>query len=118
MIFNAHLDFSLNAIEWNRDLRKSVEEVRKSESHLDDLQGRGNGTVTFPSMREGDIGVCVATQQAVRMKPAAPVGSFNPYDFLRMNSFIWDMVGSTILLIFLSFINDRKISGIKKPSFR
>jgi|GEM_PF-3245646 len=118
MIFNAHLDFSLNAIEWNRDLRKSVEEVRKSESHLDDLQGRGNGTVTFPSMREGDIGVCVATQQAVRMKPAAPVGSFNPYDFLRMNSFIWDMVGSTILLIFLSFINDRKISGIRKPSFR
>ena len=117
MIFNAHLDFSLNAIEWNRDLRKSVEEVRKSESHLDDLQGRGNGTVTFPSMREGDIGVCVATQQAVRMKPAAPVGSFNPYDFLRMNSFIWDMVGSTILLIFLSFINDRKISGIRKPSF-
>ena len=117
MIFNAHLDFSLNAIEWNRDLRKSVEEVRKSESHLDDLQGRGNGTVTFPSMREGDIGVCVATQQAVRMKPAAPVGSFNPYDFLRMNFFIWDMVGSTILLIFLSFINDRKISGIRKPSF-
>ena len=118
MIFDAHLDLSLNAIEWNRDLRKSVEEVRKSESHLDDLQGRGNGTVTFPSMREGDIGVCVATQQAVLMKPAAPVGSFNPYDFLRMNSFIWDMVGSTILLIFLSFINDRKISGIKKPSFR
>ena len=46
MIFDAHLDLSLNAIEWNRDLRKSVEEVRKSESHLDDLQGRGNGTVT------------------------------------------------------------------------
>ena len=118
MIFDAHLDLSLNAIEWNRDLRKSVEEVRKSESHLDDLQGRGNGTVTFPSMREGDIGICVATQQAVRMKPAAPVGSFNPYDFLGMNPLIWDVVGSAILIIFLLFIIDRKVSDIKEPLFR
>ena len=76
MIFDAHLDLSLKAIEWNRDLRKSVEDVRKNESHLDDLQGRGNGTVTFPSMREGDIGICVATQLAGCMKPAAPVGSW------------------------------------------
>ena len=118
MIFDAHLDLNLNTIEWNRDLSKTVEEVGKNESHLDGLQRRGNGTFTFHSMREGDIGICVATQIPVRMKPAAPVGSINPYDFLRMNSFIWDMVGSTILLIFLSFINDRKISGIKKPSFR
>ena len=76
MIFDAHLDLSLNAIEWNRDLRKPVDEVRKNESHLDDLQGRGNGTVTFPSMREGGIGICVATQLAGCMKPAAPVGSW------------------------------------------
>ena len=76
MIFDAHLDLSLNAIEWNRDLRKPVDEVRKNESHLNDLQGRGNGTVTFPSMREGGIGICVATQLAGCMKPAAPVGSW------------------------------------------
>ena len=118
MIFDAHLDLNLNTIEWNRDLSKTVEEVGKNESHLDGPQRRGNGTFTFHSMREGDIGICVATQLAVRMKPAAPVGSFNPYDFLGMNPLIWDVVGSAILIIFLSFINDKKVSDIKEPLFR
>ena len=44
-------------------------------------------------------------------------GKFNPYDFLGMNPFIWDVVGSAILIIVISFINERKISGIKEPSF-
>ena len=44
-------------------------------------------------------------------------GKFNPYDFLGMNPFIWDVVGSAILIIVVSFINERKISGIKEPSF-
>ncbi len=45
-------------------------------------------------------------------------GKFNPYDFLGMNPFIWDAVGSAILIIVVSFMNERKISGIKEPSFR
>lgn len=76
LVFDAHLDLSLNAIEWNRDLRKTTQEVRAEESGKTDLQGRGNGTVTFPEMREGGIGICVATQLAGCMKPAAPVGSW------------------------------------------
>ena len=44
-------------------------------------------------------------------------GKFNPYDFLGMNPFIWDVVGSAILIIVVSFLNERKISGIKEPSF-
>jgi membrane dipeptidase len=28
---DAHLDLSMNAMEWNRDLRKSVFELRESE---------------------------------------------------------------------------------------
>ena len=43
---------------------------------------------------------------------------FSPHDFLGMNPFIWDVVGSAILIIVISFINERKISGIKEPSFR
>ena len=76
LVFDAHLDLSLNAIEWNRDLRKKAQEVRADERGKTDLQGRGNGTVTFPEMREGGIGICVATQLAGCMKPAAPVGSW------------------------------------------
>ena len=76
LIFDAHLDLSLNAIEWNRDLRRTAQEVREAEYGKTDLQGRGNGTVTFPEMRKAGIGICVATQLAGCMKPAAPVGSW------------------------------------------
>jgi len=62
LIFDAHLDLSMNALEWNRDLRWTTEEIRKSEEGMDDKPDRGKGTVSLPSMREGNIGVCVATQ--------------------------------------------------------
>ena len=52
LIFDAHLDLSLNALEYNRDLRQSVKEIRNLEQGLSDLQGRGSGTVAFPEMRE------------------------------------------------------------------
>jgi len=62
LIFDAHLDLSMNALEWNRDLRWSVEEIRKSEEGLNDKPDRAKGTVSLPSMRGGNIGICVATQ--------------------------------------------------------
>jgi membrane dipeptidase len=63
-IFDAHLDLSLNAIEWNRDLRRPLAELRAGEANLDDKPGRGRGTVTLPEMRRARIGLCVATQLA------------------------------------------------------
>jgi len=77
LIFDAHLDLSLNAIEYNRDLRKSIGEIRALEKGMDDLWGRGNGTVTLPEMRRAGIGLCVATQIAGCMKPPAPVGAWD-----------------------------------------
>jgi|WetSurMetagenome_2_1015567.scaffolds.fasta_scaffold06208_5 membrane dipeptidase len=62
LIFDAHLDLSMNALEWNRDLRWTTEEIRESEKGMNDRPDRGKGTVSLPSMREGNIGVCVATQ--------------------------------------------------------
>ena len=76
-VFDAHLDLSLNAIEYNRDLRRSARDIRESEAGMTDLKGRGRGTVAFPDMREAGIGLCVATQLAGCMKPAGPVGSWN-----------------------------------------
>ena len=76
-VFDAHLDLSLNAIEFNRDLRRNARDIRKSEEGMTDLKGRGRGTVAFPDMREVGIGLCVATQLAGCMKPAGPVGSWN-----------------------------------------
>ncbi len=76
-VFDAHLDLSLNAIEYNRDLRRSVREIRGDEAGMTDLKGRAHGTVAFPEMREAGIGLCVATQLAGCMKPSAPIGSWN-----------------------------------------
>lgn len=62
LIFDAHLDLSMNALEWNRDLRWTVEEIRRNEEGMNDKPDRARGTVSLPSMREGNIGFCVATQ--------------------------------------------------------
>ena len=75
--FDAHLDLSLNAIEYDRDLREPLAKIRELEKGLTFPKGRERGTVCFPEMRKADIGLCVATQLAGCMKPAAPVGAWN-----------------------------------------
>ena len=75
-VFDAHLDLSLNALEWNRDLRAAVDTIRQLEQGMEDLAGRGEGTVTFPEMRRGGVGFCVATLIGGCMKPAGPVASW------------------------------------------
>jgi len=62
LIFDAHLDLAMNALEWNRDLRWRVEDIRKSEEGMTDKPDRAKGTVSLPSMREGHVGLCIATQ--------------------------------------------------------
>ncbi len=61
-IIDAHLDLSMNAIEWNRDLRKSVAELRLAEAGMTDRPDRGKGTVSLPDLRRGAVGLVVATQ--------------------------------------------------------
>jgi membrane dipeptidase len=62
MIIDAHLDLAMNAMEWNRDLRLPVNEIRKGEAGLTDMPDRGNGTVSLPALRRAGIGLVVATQ--------------------------------------------------------
>ena len=68
LILDAHLDLSMNAMEWNRDLRWSVEDIRLSEMGMDDKPDRGKNTVSLPALREGNIGIIVATQIARYVK--------------------------------------------------
>lgn len=63
-IFDAHLDLSMNAMEWNRDLTWSVDEIRESEKGMTDKPDRAKNTVSFEAMRKGNIGLCMATQIA------------------------------------------------------
>jgi membrane dipeptidase len=62
LLFDAHLDLSMNAIEWNRDLTQELSTIREREKHLTDKPDRGRGVVSFSEMRRGNIGLCVATQ--------------------------------------------------------
>ena len=64
LIFDAHLDLAMNAIEWNRDLTQPVAELRCREADQTDKPDRGRGTVSLPEMRRAGIGLCVATQLA------------------------------------------------------
>jgi len=61
---DVHLDLSMNAMEWNRDLRWSIDEIRASEQGMTDKPDRGRGTVSFGALREGNVGIVVGTQIA------------------------------------------------------
>jgi membrane dipeptidase len=60
LIVDAHLDLSMNALQWNRDLLKSVYTIRTLEQHTQG-KGRALGTVAYPEMRRGRVFVAVAT---------------------------------------------------------
>jgi len=64
LIFDAHLDLAMNALEWNRDLTRSIDEIRQRENGMTDKPDRGRGTVCLSEMQRGGIGFCVATQIA------------------------------------------------------
>lgn len=64
LIFDAHLDLSMNAMEWNRDLRLPITELNSREQGMDDKPDRGNATVSFGELKRGNIGLVVATQIA------------------------------------------------------
>ena len=70
-LIDAHLDLAMNAMEWNRDLRLSVQEIRATEMGMTDKPDRARGTVSLPALREGNIGLVVATQIARYVGPGS-----------------------------------------------
>ena len=72
-IVDAHLDLSMNAMEWNRDLRVSIDELNSREAGMTDKPDRGNATITFDELRKGNIGLVVATQIARNVQPGSPL---------------------------------------------
>ncbi|MDH4089589.1 MAG: membrane dipeptidase [Cyclobacteriaceae bacterium] len=74
---DAHLDLSMNAMDWNRDLRKPVHEIRIREKGMTDKPDRGNNVVCFPELRKGNIGLVVATQIARYVAADNPLPGWN-----------------------------------------
>lgn len=73
LCFDAHLDLAMNAMEWNRDQRWPVQQIRESEKGMTDKPDRGRNTVSFPALREGNVGLVVATQISRVVKPGSPI---------------------------------------------
>jgi membrane dipeptidase len=78
LIVDAHLDLATNAIALNRDLTRSVYEIREKEKFLQwkDTPDRGNGTVALPELRKGGVGLVVATIIS-RVSAGVPVPSLS-----------------------------------------
>lgn len=68
LIIDGHLDLSVNALQWGRDLEKSVYTLRAleigSNTGLPTNWGSGTGTVALPEMRRGRVALCFATVMA------------------------------------------------------
>ena len=62
-IIDAHLDLSMNALEWNRDLRQPLKEINRREIGMTDKPDRGNATISFEELRKGNVGLVVATHK-------------------------------------------------------
>jgi membrane dipeptidase len=67
-IIDAHLDLAWNAASWNRDLTLPLDELNALEATTTDHRARGRAVVSFPEMRRGGVGLCLATVLA-RAKP-------------------------------------------------
>jgi membrane dipeptidase len=74
---DAHLDLSMNALEWNRDLTRSTFEINFREQGLHDKPDRGNALVSLPALRKGNIGLVVATQIARFVAPENSLPGWN-----------------------------------------
>lgn len=70
---DAHLDLSMNALEWNRDLRLSITDIRKLEEGKTDKLDRSKNTVCFPELKKGNVGLVIATQIARYTAPGNPL---------------------------------------------
>ncbi|HEX2536602.1 MAG TPA: membrane dipeptidase, partial [Chitinophagaceae bacterium] len=73
LLIDAHLDLSMNALEWNRDLRLTAADINDREAGLTDKPDRGKATVSLPELRAGGIGLVVATQIARYVAPGNPL---------------------------------------------
>ena len=47
LLVDAHLDLAMNALEWDRNLDLSVDEIRQAEQGMTQ-PGRARGTTTLP----------------------------------------------------------------------
>ena len=70
LIFDAHLDLALNGVDWNRDLRQCVDDIRAQETTLEMCEkGRQNNVLSFPELQFSKVAICLTTLLARQEQP-------------------------------------------------
>jgi membrane dipeptidase len=80
LIFDSHLDLGLNGVDWNRDLRMAVDDIRVQERTLKmSALGRQTNTLSLPELKRAEVHVGVATLLARLEKEVNhPMGKSSP----------------------------------------
>ncbi|MGL4419412.1 MAG: peptidase M19, partial [Gemmataceae bacterium] len=61
-IFDAHLDIAMNGVDWNRDYRMAIQDIRVQETVLGMTElGRRTNTVSFPELLKAEVRLGLAT---------------------------------------------------------
>ncbi len=76
IIIDGHLDLAMNALDWNRDLTRTVPAIRSSEAGMAQ-KGRATGTVALPELRAGEVALCFATLFARAKQPGSPFSGYH-----------------------------------------
>ncbi|MEP7266860.1 MAG: membrane dipeptidase [Saprospiraceae bacterium] len=76
-IVDAHLDLSMNAMEWNRDLTLPIDSIRNREKNQTDKPDRGHNMVSLPELRKANIGIVVATLIARFIEESNPLSGWH-----------------------------------------
>ena len=71
LLIDSHLDLSMNALNWDRNLDMPAHAIREVEQGMSQ-KGRARGTTAFPDMRRGEVGLSVATVISRTARPNSP----------------------------------------------
>lgn len=128
-IIDAHLDLSMNALEWNRDLKQPVTAIREREKNMTDKPDRGKGMVSLPELRRGNIGLVVATMIARFVDEGSTLPGWHSseqawaqtqgqrawYKAMEANGEMIQISGATALEKHIQLWNDSTIPDHTKP---
>ena len=74
LLFDAHLDLAMNALEWDRNLELEIKDLRALEENMSE-PGRARGTTTLPEMRSGEVFLSVVTVISRTARPGLSTGA-------------------------------------------
>lgn len=79
LLIDGHLDLAMNALLWNRDLRRTAHETRSLEAGMTE-KGRAAGTVAFPELTRGEVAISFATVIARVQQPGSAVSGYRTHE--------------------------------------